>query len=68
MLDNMVLIGFPNLDPEWIPIRVVKNWEVREPRQIGDTVFFWVGSTYCQMPEDHFCRVFSEKSDESKLK
>jgi hypothetical protein len=30
-------------------------------KEIGDTVFFWIGETYCQMPKEHFDLAFPFK-------
>jgi hypothetical protein len=51
-----VLVAFPNLDYDRISIDVVRKWKIRESREIGDTVFFWVGD--CQMPKADFDRAF----------
>jgi hypothetical protein len=55
-----VLVAFPNLDYDRISIDVVRKWKIRESREIGDTVFFWVGDAYCQMPKADFDRAFAD--------
>lgn len=52
--EGKVIVGFPNLDEEEIPLETAKAWEIREAKKIGDTIFFYVGSTYVRMHEREF--------------
>jgi len=55
-----VHVAFPNLDYDKIPVNIVKKWNITEPREIGDTVFFWAGDVYCQMPKNEYVYLFSK--------
>lgn len=52
--EGKVIVGFPNLDEEEIPLETAKSWEIREAKKIGDTIFFYVGSTYVRMNQREF--------------
>ena len=54
-----VHVAFPNLDYDKIPVNVVKKWNITEPKEIGDTVFFWVGDVCCKMFKDEYDNLFN---------
>lgn len=56
-----VHVAFPNLDYDIIPVNIVKKWNITEPKEIGDVVFFWVGDVYCKIPKNEYIALFHEK-------
>ena len=60
-MTEYVYVAFPNHNYEKIHIDVVRKWNIREPEQIDDVVFFWVGDLRCKMSKEDYVRLFGEK-------
>lgn len=59
-MSEEILIGFPNLDPEYISRSVIEKWLPTDARIIGDTTFFVVGGTHISMETGKFLEIFKD--------
>ncbi len=64
METEYVFVAPPNLDYEKIHIDVVKKWIIKDPKYIGDEVFFWVGGSYCKMSKSDFDKIHKYMIDQ----
>lgn len=56
-MTEKISLSLPNEDVMLIDLSVVKNVEIREPKHIGDTVFFWMNDTYVAASEEDFKKI-----------
>jgi len=57
MNNEKVYVQFPNDEPIGLDLNLVKKWDIIEPREIGDTVFFWSGGVYFSMFKKDFIKL-----------
>lgn len=55
---DKVYVSFPNEGEISLNIDIVKKWIIKEPKEIGDTVFFWSGGLYMSMSKVDFDNIF----------
>jgi hypothetical protein len=58
MFEEKVYVSFPNEGEYGISENIIKKWIITEPKEIGDTIFFWSGGIYLSMKKEDFKKVF----------
>lgn len=58
MSEEKVYVLFPNDCEYEINENILKKWVITDPKEIGDTIFFWCGGIYLSMKKEDFKRFF----------
>ena len=56
-ISEKINVSFPNEGPVGLDFDLVVKWDITDPKEIGDNVFFWSGGIYFSV----------DKSDYEKL-
>jgi hypothetical protein len=56
---DKINISFPNDGPISIDFDIVSKWDIENPKEIGDTVFFWYGGLYLSVDKKEFDRIIN---------
>lgn len=57
--NNEIYVSFPNEGEYSIDVDIVKKWDISEPKEIGDSIFFWSGGLYLAMNKKDFKNIFN---------